>query len=176
MSRAVFIDSKKRTPAMETALAALAKLDERERIAACLEMLAAHARGCADIRYGKENKKQSHRHWHWIAHRPAPRHAWCNVEVPAADHCEARRNEHDERFLISHPYHVYLEEMREIIAFCDANNLDCTISGTSCYYPGATVELIYEDKGQQKRRHERYRAEYDRVQRPPMPAIPDPGA
>lgn len=156
MSIGSFIDPKERTPEMIAAQQVLTKLSDKQRIALCTEVLANYGARRAVESFGKENARRRGMAWQWIAHKKDP-HDKYYVGVPAADHCECREKD-GERYLISHPYNLCLDEMRDIIRFCEANAVDCWVTGRSWYYPMATLRIVYEDAEQQRRRQDRERS------------------
>lgn len=60
--------------------------------------------------------------------------------LPGDDHTELWVNGAKQTY-VSHPYHLTLETMREIVAMCDEHGLECTVDASSWYYPGGTIKL-----------------------------------
>lgn len=44
------------------------------------------------------------------------------------------------------PYSISLENIKELVSFCEKEKLDCSLSGNSIYFPGRTVHISFEKK------------------------------
>ncbi len=61
----------------------------------------------------------------------------------ALDHEEAYLDESSRQVLVSHPYDISSEQMKNIVAFCESNGYQARISARSGYYFGHTVRLEF---------------------------------
>ncbi len=46
-------------------------------------------------------------------------------------------------YLTSEPYYVTKEQLRHLIAHCDAYGIDFQIDAESCYYPGHAIRILF---------------------------------
>jgi hypothetical protein len=64
--------------------------------------------------------------------------------LPADDHVDLRLQK--ERIYTSHPYHLRMEDLRQIVKICDENEIDAEIDARSWYFPGGTVRVSYRPR------------------------------
>ena len=55
---------------------------------------------------------------------------------------------HRVRFSCIEPYSLSLSEIKELVSFCENNNLDCDIDGNSIHYPGRCIRVLFRKKGE----------------------------
>jgi hypothetical protein len=48
-------------------------------------------------------------------------------------------------YLTSEPYYVMKEQLRHLIALCDAHGIDFQIDAESCYYPGHAIRILFKE-------------------------------
>ncbi len=65
------------------------------------------------------------------------------------DHCSKETYE-KKTALISEPYDLSLEDLKELIKYCEDNNLTATLDGKSSYFPGRTLRLKLMKKEEKK--------------------------
>lgn len=49
--------------------------------------------------------------------------------------------------VISEPYRIHMEDFRNLIKFCDENNLSFTVDGNAAWFPGRTFRILLTKKG-----------------------------
>ncbi len=79
-----------------------------------------------------------------------------HLNVPGADHLSEWKKERETVLIVSQPYHLRYETLREIVAFCQANGLRADVEAESAWhFPGATVMVAYrrEKKNRGERAH-----------------------
>jgi len=65
--------------------------------------------------------------------------------LPGDDHVELWSSGEGQRY-VSHPYKLDLDTLRAMVAFADEHDLDISISGSSWYYPGRTLSILWRPK------------------------------
>lgn len=77
----------------------------------------------------------------------------CRANLPGGCKCHPQLNEHGRLWLkdgkphvwTSEPYHIGHEDLKDAVAFAEANNLDVEITAEhSFHYPGRTFAMIYK--------------------------------
>jgi hypothetical protein len=63
--------------------------------------------------------------------------------LPGDDHVELWSGETGMRY-VSHPYDLDFETVGEMLKFAQENNLEFSLSGSSWYYPGRTLRVIWQ--------------------------------
>ena len=54
-------------------------------------------------------------------------------------------------FAVAEPYQLSLDDLKELIKFCDENNLGCAIDGDSVHFTGHTVRIKFYKKSDVER-------------------------
>jgi hypothetical protein len=65
--------------------------------------------------------------------------------LPGDDHVELWSSAAGLRY-VSHPYTLDLDTLRAMVAFADEHGLEISISGSSWYYPGRTLSILWRPK------------------------------
>jgi hypothetical protein len=60
------------------------------------------------------------------------------------DHTILWQRDGKRTYLTSEPYYVSKEQLKELIAHCDAYGIDFQVDAESCYYPGHTVRFLFK--------------------------------
>ena len=75
---------------------------------------------------------------------------YCWTEPPISDHSSmhGQPGESKPSEYVTQPYQVSLKDLRDLVAYCDRNNLDCSIDpGASWHFPGRTLLISICRKG-----------------------------
>jgi len=76
------------------------------------------------------------------------------INIPCIDHIKFGRNE-EEIVLVSEPYDISMNEIKELIKFCEVRGLEFTIWGDSIHYPGNTFGICIDcDKNHKNKNHQ----------------------
>jgi hypothetical protein len=79
-----------------------------------------------------------------------------HLNLPGADHLSEWKKERQTVLIVSQPYRLRYETLREIVAFCQANGLRADVETEAAWhFPGATVMVAY--RREKKSRGERIR-------------------
>ena len=62
------------------------------------------------------------------------------------DHCSKIILDNGKEYFISEPYNIDLFGLKELIKFCEDNNVNCMIDGESSYNTGRTFRLMLNKK------------------------------
>jgi hypothetical protein len=52
----------------------------------------------------------------------------------------------DKKLVISEPYNLHMEDFRNMIKFCDDNNLSFVVDGNAAWFPGRTFRILLTKK------------------------------
>lgn len=71
----------------------------------------------------------------------------CECTPPADDHPEMFIKDGEAHVYVSQPYSLGLEQMRDIVAFCDRHNLEVWIqAGPAWHFPGGVLHVEYKKR------------------------------
>jgi hypothetical protein len=125
----------KPSPDALAALAVLRKLSEGERAAVCKTVLGEYLAGINHL--GRPGKSPP-----WCGFFKGKRDEYDFFTMPSDDHTQLfKRN--DKLTLVSQPYVVDLNNMREIVERCDEHGFGMRVHGGSWYNPGSTFVIEY---------------------------------
>lgn len=65
--------------------------------------------------------------------------------LPGDDHVELWSSDEGMRY-VSHPYDLDFETLKEMVHVADEHGLEFSVSGTSWYYPGRTMRVLWRPK------------------------------
>ncbi len=121
-----FLSPRDRTAAVDAAIVALRRLPERLRGQVYAEAVASDMKRAFAKRLGKPTTGD--KSWRRLIGKRSkgdPR----EDRLPADDHVELWVGK--EVTYVSHPYHLTLSELREIVRICDENGLEMSIDASS---------------------------------------------
>jgi hypothetical protein len=65
--------------------------------------------------------------------------------IPAADHCSEWKKDGKTFIIVSQPYGLSYDSLKETVAFCEENGLEAEVrSGPSWHFPGAVLTIEYK--------------------------------
>jgi len=70
-----------------------------------------------------------------------------SCQIPHADHTDVWIKHRKAVLITTQPYNVEIDDLRDIIKYCDEWGLEFLISATSWHYPGWTKLLVFWAKG-----------------------------
>ena len=56
----------------------------------------------------------------------------------------------NKKLVVSEPYDLHIEDFRNLIKFCDDNNLSFVVDGDAAWFPGRTFRIIFTKKYDQE--------------------------
>jgi hypothetical protein len=124
-----------RTPDYDAAVNALKKLDWDSKTRAFAEASQPYLGAEATKTFGRSARNRSWRPI--VGQKPADG----GDGLPGDDHAELRMGENP--VYVSHPYHLSLDQLREIVKVCDEHGLEVEIDTRSWYFPGRTLRVSY---------------------------------
>lgn len=140
-----FVDPRFRTPAYEKAVKALVALRKEDPSL----MTAAYAEAASTyIRLAYANSRRVRRSpGRNVFERLLGKNTYHNVFCSWMDHPSLWLRDGKPFVFACQPYHLSLDDLREIVRYCDAHNLDVHIcSGWSWHYPGRTLFIELSKK------------------------------
>lgn len=140
-----FVEPKYRSPGYEKAVAALAALRKEDPTL----MTAAYAEASSTfIRLAYRNSRRLRRSpGRNVFERLLGKQTYHNVFRPWMDHPSLWLKDGKPFTFVCQPYRLSLDDIREIVRYCDAHDLDLDIcSGWSWHYPGRTLFIELSKK------------------------------
>jgi len=136
-----FVTGERRTPAFERAVEALQALEDAGTMdAACAEA----TRDYREQLYIERRGVTLSSGWHFLERLTGRRAVRDPMRFAWLDHTSLWIKAGKPFSFVSQPYGLSLQDLREIVAYCEEHNLDVSVdAGTSWHYPGATVAVEF---------------------------------
>jgi hypothetical protein len=131
----------------------------KQAVQACLALLSqegsdAVRRACAEANWEAVreeylrifNLKPSHR-WHVCVHRLMGKRCPndnSHLQIPGADHLSEWKTDHRTSVIVSQPYRLPFELMKQIVDFCEVHDLRADAQAEwSWHFPGSTLMIAF---------------------------------